>query len=106
MEGATAGGGGQYMYGPFGTGIQAGLLRVAQAGFEVAPADLEDTLAATGELLAERGLSDRFVTLFAELVTVAGSARANYHEPALTRDQLASALEQSVEFFNSFTCWD
>jgi hypothetical protein len=47
--------------------------------------------------------NDRFVQLFAELVTIAATARSEYQEPQLSENDLRAFLAVSFSFFNSFT---
>jgi hypothetical protein len=47
--------------------------------------------------------NDRFVRLFAELATIAATARSEYKEPPLSQDGLRTFLAVSSWFLNSFT---
>jgi hypothetical protein len=102
--------------GDFLVGVRAGLARVDRHGLD-APreardqlmadppdrqADAPEALVAAQRLMRREDVSGRFVELFAEMVTVAVSARHTYGDEALTASDVEAYLSHSYSIFNSF----
>jgi hypothetical protein len=87
-------------------GIQAGILRAQTYRLEVegSPELIRSAFETTRDLVArnETEISDRFIELFGELVTVAVIARFTYGDDALTERDLDAYLRHSLYFHNSF----
>ena len=88
-----------------GDPVEAGLERARQHGIDVARADLEAPLSALRYVLDtnwRNELSERFVELLTENVTVASAARRFYGDSALDAAAIEGFVEHSVGFFNSW----
>jgi hypothetical protein len=90
--------------GSFGVGVSAGLERAKRYDLAVSRDALEESLGLGREVLESRPepISPRSAELYAELVTIASVSRLAYEHEPLTREQLASYLEHSLDFWNSW----
>jgi hypothetical protein len=103
-----AGIGAEAELGSFDEGVSAGLGRAGRYDLAVPREAVEESLALRREVLESRSepMSTRSTELYAELVTIASVARSFYRHEPLTREQLESYLEHSLEFWNSWGCLD
>lgn len=90
--------------GSFSMGVSAGLQRAERHALAVSRDALEESLALGREVLESwpEPISARSTELYAELVTIASASRLVYGHETLTREQLASYLEHSLDFWNSW----
>jgi hypothetical protein len=90
--------------GSFDEGVSAGLGRAERYDLAVSRDALEESLALSREVLESwpEPISVRSTELYAELVTIASVSRRVYEHEPLTRKQLESYLEHSLEFWNSW----
>jgi hypothetical protein len=94
----------------FLSGVEAGIARAERYDLRIdRPEELtpeRENWERLGEftrgLLERAEASDRFIELFAEMLSVASIARYAYSDPVLTESDIESYLEHSYLIFNSF----
>jgi hypothetical protein len=89
---------------PFEEGVQIGIDRAGNTGLEIPMDSLVNVRSTLAEALATwpEELSERFVTLFVENITVASIARFAYGDFPLKVEDIRGFLGHSAAIFNSF----
>ena len=82
-------------------GISDGFRRVGAFPQQQGP-DVEEALRRVLEAWPVK-VSDQFCRLFAELTTIAATARYMHHEPPLSEDDMRDFLVAAITYLNSFT---
>jgi hypothetical protein len=91
---------------PFTVGVASAQMRLARHGIRFSASDINDTLTLARDLLAqEKEIPGRGVELFAELVTVGATMRANFQEPSLNYEDLTNFFNMLHWFANSWFHW-